>query len=481
MSGSLIIAIVAAAVISWLAYALSATMKRVEDPDPGPNRRPPLSDENLETKRLDRWLASSVVFSGILAVSIPLYFLTEPNRQESFVEAFHEESVERGAHLVEEFACESCHGPGFVGGAASYVEKRSDISVSWAAPALNDIVYRYDTDEIRFWLVYGRANSPMPAWGLAGNGPMNDQQIDDLIAYIESVQIPQDEALEKADTAITVALNRLANADTSVEQSIEEQRLLISELEAAPELLPIVEGYLERAESALAASGSGRDTDGDGVSDEAETEIAAVTAQAAAEGISFGGSAITAVALDPANPETSFGVGDRQAARTAVSSLNSLATNIRTAAENQNTLLTRAEVGLDYLLNAQSRRLWEIDIEGVAENTFGGDVASAERAVGLYNAYCARCHTAGYSAGVAYTQEAGSGALGPALWNGRSNVQFASADDMVDFIANGSELGRPYGVNGQGRGYMPGFGMTLTRSDLELIVEYLRGATLQGF
>ena len=204
-------------------------------------------------------------------------------------------------------------------------------------------------------------------------------------------------------------------------------------------------------------------------------------AEAAATGLSFGGTAITAVPLDPSNPESTFGVSDRQAARTAVSSLSSLVSNLRTTAENQEQLLTRAQVGLEYLLNARDNELWRVDVDGLAEATFEGNVADAERAVGLYNAYCARCHTAGYSAGVAYTQEAGSGALGPALWNGRANVQFSSADDMVNFIAVGSELGKPYGVNGQGRGYMPGFGQVLTQEDLELIVDYLRGETLQGF
>ncbi len=481
MSGSLIIAIVSAAVISWLAYILSATMRKEEKPDPGPNRRVPISDEVLETKRLDKWLAAAVVFSGFLAVSLPLYFLTEQNRQESFVEAFSEDAVERGHHLVEEFACESCHGPGFVGGAASYVEKRSDISVGWAAPALDDIFYRYDPAEVRFWLEYGRANSPMPAWGLAGNGPMNDQQLDDLVAYLSSIQIDQAEALAKADTGVTVALNRLTNAATSVEQAVAEQETLIAEIESAPSLLPVVEGYLERARQALDSAESGRDTDDDGVSDAAETDIERVMAEAADAGITFGGSAVSAVALDPSNPETTFGVPDRQAARTAVSSLNSLATNLRTTADNQEQLLRTARSGLDYLLAAQEKELWAVDIQGVADATFDGNVADAERAVGLFNSYCARCHTAGYSAGVAYTQETGSGALGPALWNGRANVQFESAEDMADFIANGSELGKPYGVNGQGRGFMPGFGMVLTQDDLELIIQYLRGETLRGF
>lgn len=480
MSGNLVIAIIAAAVVSWLAYALSALMKRDENPDPGPNRREPLSDEILETTRRDRWIASAAVLSGFLAISLPLYFLTEPNRQESFVHAFDEEAVERGQHLVEEFACESCHGPGFVGGAASYVEKRSDISVSWAAPALDDIFYRYDTDEVRFWLVYGRANSPMPAWGLAGNGPMNDQQIEDLIAYLGSIQISQEEALAKADTGVTVALNRLASADVSIEQAIDAQNLLIAEIEEAPTLLPVVDALLGRGESALALAGDGRDTDEDGLSDTAETELAAVMLEASESGLDFGGNTISPVALDPGTPESTFGLSDVQAARTAVSSLKTLATNIRTTAANQDQLRTRSQVGLSYLLEAQEAQLWTVDFDGLAAETFGGSIDDAQRATGLFNAYCARCHTAGYSAGVVYTQESGSGSLGPALWNRRSTVQFLSAEDMVDFIGVGSELGKPYGVNGQGRGYMPGFGQVLTLRDLELIIELLRGESLRG-
>ena len=36
---------------------------------------------------------------------------------------------------------------------------------------------------------------------------------------------------------------------------------------------------------------------------------------------------------------------------------------------------------------------------------FDGDYDKATRAVGIFNAYCARCHTAGYSAGAAYNKK----------------------------------------------------------------------------
>ncbi len=64
-----------------------------------------------------------------------------------------------------------------------------------------------------------------------------------------------------------------------------------------------------------------------------------------------------------------------------------------------------AETGLAFLEKALEEKLWEVSFEEIAESTFDGDLDKAKRAIGLFNAYCARCHTAGYSAGVAYTKE----------------------------------------------------------------------------
>ena len=53
-------------------------------------------------------------------------------------------------------------------------------------------MYRFDESEVRFILTYGRPYSPMSPWGLAGGGPMNDQQINNLIAYLKSIQLPEE-------------------------------------------------------------------------------------------------------------------------------------------------------------------------------------------------------------------------------------------------------------------------------------------------
>jgi len=45
---------------------------------------------------------------------------------------------------------------------------------------------------VRFILNYGRPFSPMSAWGLVGGGPMNEQQIQTVLDYLKSIQIPRE-------------------------------------------------------------------------------------------------------------------------------------------------------------------------------------------------------------------------------------------------------------------------------------------------
>jgi mono/diheme cytochrome c family protein len=91
------------------------------------------------------------------------------------------------------FNCAGCHGATGGGGQAAYTitdAKTGEIkAVNWNAPALNTVFYRFDVSEVTFILTYGRPFSPMSPWGLAGGGPMNDQQIQTLIEYLKTLQI----------------------------------------------------------------------------------------------------------------------------------------------------------------------------------------------------------------------------------------------------------------------------------------------------
>jgi mono/diheme cytochrome c family protein len=477
-SSTIVITVAALAAIAWLAFLVTNSMRGRSREEIAPNLAPGITDDTLESKRLDKTLASAVVLSGILALSLPIYFVSEQSRQEGFVEEFDTVALERGADLFVEFQCGTCHGVDGGGGVASYVEKRSGISVAWSAPEINSVFYRYTPEEVKFWLVYGRANSPMPAWGLDGGGPMNDQQIEELMEYLQSEEfmIPQDEALLQIDQRVNEALSRLETADTLMESAIADQTSLIASIEAAPSQVGTAKTLAGRAADALGAVGDGIDVDGDGLPDRTEQELTSILAEA---GDVLGNPAL-AVTLDPESAQTSPGEDDLELARTAVTALESVATKLQVTTDNQEKLLGQAVGGLEFLEQAQQDRKWAIDIQAVADATFAGDTDTAGRAVGLFNGYCARCHTAGYSAGVALTQPVGSGALGPALWDGRPNVQFLNPADMVTFLTKGSENGVPYGVNGVGSGRMPAFGPVLSLDDLELIVQYLRGDTLTG-
>ncbi len=635
MTANFITVVAVVAGIAWLALlGVSAVRNRGSEEIPN-NLAPGLTNAEIETKRLETGQKAAIAFSAFLAISLPLYFLGELDRQEAFVVEFSDESISRGEHIVEEFACFSCHGPEGVGGSSQFVEQRSGVTVSWAAPSLNDVFYRYDEDEVNYWVTFGRGNTPMPAWGIPGGGPLNELQVIDVVNYLKTIQVPQAEVLEEMGPGISVQLDGLAGAEATMEAAILNQRQTIADIESAPEEFDRFIGLADRADELAERAGEGIDTDGDGVSDSVEIELSALTAEVAAlfqtvdaiemdpevadaelaeeavaqlegaierdpileqnlaavqtaiergivdpatgldetslevlevargnaevlgvaglptdvedvsdaedlafaleeastvegadpgvaellttvqaaiadgsdpdgDGLSTSAETIitaqmadaagrtippqvAVVNLDPTNPASVGGVADATTVNTVVGNLDSLRVTLRVATENLDTLRATEVEGLNFLREAQEQRAWEIDIEGVAE-AMDVSVEEAERAVGLYQASCARCHTAGFSAGVPYTQEVGSGGFGPALWDGRPVVQFGPApedpetevDLLVQFLINGSVANAPYGLNGFGSGRMPAFGAILAQDDIELLAAYLRSGNLAG-
>ena len=308
----------------------------------------------------------------------------------------------------------------------------------------------------------------MPAWGLEGGGPMNDGQLDDLIDYLRYFQISQQEELQNIEANVNSALLRIDNSSLQVESEIVRQVELIDAINIAPTQLPIVQ------EAVIVVSGlidkeNGIDSDEDGLFDSVEVEISAYSATISE---ALGTQVLN---LNPEEEESIPGRKDLSVARGYLSQLQSSEINLGILVEGQEKFLNEATSGLAFLEEALENELWSVDFQEIAERTYEGDYDKAVRAVGIFNAYCARCHTAGYSAGAAYTKKIASGGLGPALRSGRANIQFKAREDMVDFIIIGSENGKGYGVNGVGGGKMPGFGAVLPESDIGLVIDYLRG------
>ncbi|MER3452315.1 MAG: hypothetical protein C4344_01020 [Acidimicrobiia bacterium] len=217
------IAIVVATLVGWAVYGL-VVLGRPERP-PGseitdaPNRKPYLGDDELEGPKLDRVLKWCFYTTAFIAIALPVYWLNEPNRQAGAERGFEKRSIQRGAELFQSTSapvppghiaagCADCHGAGGVGGGVSYVlqdpvDPTRVIPVTWEAPSLNDVMYRFSPDEVRRILEYGRPGTPMPAWGVNGGGALGDQQLDDLVNYLISIQISPKEVLAKSAKVAT--------------------------------------------------------------------------------------------------------------------------------------------------------------------------------------------------------------------------------------------------------------------------------------
>lgn len=312
------------------------------------NRKKYYDDDALEGSRLERMQMIGLACLLVSVIGLPFYWVLEPNRQAGAQEGWDKRFASWGSELFEPtaeggFNCAGCHGGmNGVGGEAPFTVTDpvtgAVTAVNWKAPAINTVFYRFDESEVEFILNYGRPFSPMSPWGTIGGGPMTTQQIETLIEYLKSIQIPREGCLE-------------------------------DEL-----------GGDEYFDVQLCGSG-----------------------------------------VLPADDRADIENAARQA----------------------------------------------MEADGVS---YGEALFNLELGSGAYS--CARCHTLGWSYGDPGVT--GQGAYGWNLTAGSTNSHFASEDDMVNFIKNGSEFGKQYGINGQGSGRMPGFGSVLTDEQIRAVVEYVR-------
>jgi mono/diheme cytochrome c family protein len=218
-----------------------------------------LPDEDLEGRRLERVLGWALMFTLVIAVALPVYFVAEPFRQESMEDTYLEQSIARGETYFADpnseayvsdtsLQCARCHGADGKGGTASFVlQPESDVclveqnqgnpdvpeclpkQVSWSAPDLTLATLRYSRAQLMEIITYGRPGTPMPPWGVAsGQGSETDQAITDIINYLESIQADPAKAKVAAEDAI-----QQYRDDT--EQLVEDKQTALDEATAAVE------------------------------------------------------------------------------------------------------------------------------------------------------------------------------------------------------------------------------------------------------
>lgn len=163
-------------------------------PEVPPASRPGPSDEELDNRIILRWRALGFLTTLFMALFLPAYFLLEPVRMRSEARRLEAQAVERGKLLYGPtgFNCAQCHGPNAEGGLVpgGFQGKQ------WAAPDLTTVYQRYSKNRlvpdvwefVRLTIEMGRPRTPMPALGVRFGGPLNDQQIADIIAWLKTIQ-----------------------------------------------------------------------------------------------------------------------------------------------------------------------------------------------------------------------------------------------------------------------------------------------------
>lgn len=203
-----------AAVAIGLAFAgglvLLSLRRRGDRPDIPPGMTPGPADEVLERRHVERTMAWGVVFTAIIALSVAWVWLREPDQNVAdAIELVHraEERGERWFGIADEanptgFGCARCHGVEAEGGSIPFTNPDTgEFTPAYPVPPLNNVCGRLPIDhaertDIKETIMEGRPGTPMPSWSVRFAGPMNDQQVQDLIAYLISIQtVPHEENL----------------------------------------------------------------------------------------------------------------------------------------------------------------------------------------------------------------------------------------------------------------------------------------------
>ncbi|MEX2458654.1 MAG: cytochrome c [Actinomycetota bacterium] len=200
-SGQTLLAFAAVGVV--LLVVVGMTVRRMRGtrtsdvPDIPTAMAPGPSDADLERPLLEKLQAWAMVFFVFFSVWIPVYWLIEPSQNVSDERFQSEEALERGRMTTEEFeegvnelgfGCIRCHGDGLTGGVNFFNNEFVQV------PNLTDVCGRLTFEQIGETIREGGGpNSDMPSWSIRTAGPLDDQQINDLLEYILSIQTVPDE------------------------------------------------------------------------------------------------------------------------------------------------------------------------------------------------------------------------------------------------------------------------------------------------
>ena len=446
------------AIVGYLIWAVLSPKRVSEETSPA-NLTPFLADDELESRRLERVQGWALLFAAIVAVALPLYWLHEPSRQKESVTYFSKNAAERGKILfsnssmltyepAQSLQCANCHGADGQGGQVQF--SVNGVEETWQVPPLNTVLERFEEDpacaqpvdqqsdgtvcDVTNIITYGRPGTPMQAWGVAGGGPKNVQSIQDLVAFLRTIQLKPAQIMAQETKNLEAAKSTDPNT-------------------ACPQYMTCPAVQEDNARSKLKD-----DTKTLGTDREALQKVLKQPDAADAELTSACDTIIAQVKTDP-----------KQVDPAQATACGTFTTDLATVKSDQAALA------------------WTEDWTKRRANVSDGQL--------LFEANCARCHTQGWStfdSSVPPDQPGGLDGVGPPGGGGgigggigfnlRDNdvIRRFGTDEaggfaaQVDFVSTGSIPFKAYGNGGIGNGKMPGFANMLTKQQIEEIVSYER-------
>lgn len=171
--------------------------RRQAAPDIPNAMRPGPSDQDLETPLLQKLQGWGVLLVVFFVVWVPATWLFEPSTNLDQERALLTDSIARGELAVQEFTeenqggvgCVRCHGDDLQGG---LIPSQSGTPI--ATPNLTTVCGGpftghpaiHGLEDIYVTIEQGR--NQMPSWSIRFEGALNDQQINDIVNYVASIQ-----------------------------------------------------------------------------------------------------------------------------------------------------------------------------------------------------------------------------------------------------------------------------------------------------